>query len=147
MKKILLPLFLIATSMKTTRLSAYCFYNYSKNKTIYVYTYESKQPLRPKTLSPYKARHELSPKDGKGCWNWKSIDKNDQKKLWYWVAYSKSLRKLGQGYFPIGGAVYYSGWTTRKGMFEIYYNGKPWEYWKSPWNWPQSEKPWKTYKR
>jgi len=151
MKKILLLLFFIATNMETIQLNAYCFYNYSKDKTITIYTYPSKKKSQKSAFYYKKAQHELKPGGSKRCRNWKTIDKKDRKKTWYWVAYEggqKFIRikplskKLGEGYFPIGGAVYYSGWY--KDEFSISYDGKEWEYWKSPWK--HKEQPWKTYK-
>jgi len=93
-----------------------------------------------------KTWYDLSPK-GKGCWNWKEIDKKNPKKEWYWVAYTKSFKELGEGYFPIKSAVHLDGevgTTVFKG-FNIYVDGKPWKWRKPPWN--HKSKPWKTYKR
>jgi len=145
MKKILLSLFLIATSMETVQLSAYCFYNHSKDQTITILIF-------PKTsfLQVLTDKHVLSPGD-KGCWNWKKIDKNRETE-WRWKAKKGSSKfgdLLGEGYFPIGGTIHFEGevgGTVFKG-FNIYYDGKPWKYWESPWNWPRGETPWKTYKR
>jgi len=163
MKKILLLLFFIATSTGITRLSAYCFYNYSKDKTITIYVFKTKTDktlsivghasliaLNPMTaLIPgyfgSKAKYVLKP-GSKRCRNWKNIDKKNQKRQWYWVAFKGTGRKhigassMAQGLFPIGGAVYYSGWY--KDEFSISYGGKEWEYWKSPWN--HKVQPWLT---
>jgi len=42
MKKILLLLFLIAATMGVTKLSAYCFYNRSKDEKVTIVVYPSK---------------------------------------------------------------------------------------------------------
>ena len=155
MKKILLSLFLIVTSMQVSKLSAYCVYNHSNDETIVIYVYPSKDASKKAALFKRKAKHELPPKYGKRCWNWKEISKN-RKKEWYWVAYKGrgqwyNMRtmwtdKLGEGYFPIGGAVSFRGYDEdAKAIFKIFYDKKSWEYKKSPWN--HKSKPWKTYKR
>ena len=146
MKKILLPLFLIATSMGITKLSAYCVYNWSNKKEISVLIYKNPSKSKSNYKSDAEAAYVLSPKGGKGCWHWKSIDKNNRKKLWYWVAYTKSLIKLGEGYFPIGGTITFAGYDKNaRAKFIINYDGKPWRYWESPWN--HKSRPWKTFKR
>jgi len=156
MKKILISLFLIAASMGITQLSAYCVYNWSKDKSITIKILAVKNG----ETRGIKASHDLPPSGGKRCWNWKEIDKNNREKQWAWKAYIQSSgiqlgggilpiggEKLGEGYFPIGGTIHFEGevgGTVFEG-FNIYYDGKPWEYWKSPWNWPPGERPWKTY--
>jgi len=138
MKKILLPLFFIATSMGVTKLSAYCVYNRSKQK-IYISTYKKWPGMFTRT----QGYHPLKP-DSKKCWNWKKIDKKNRKKEWYWVA--SSNRQLGEGYFPIGGAIVFLGYDKNgQAKFSIHYDGPAWEYRKSPWN--HKKRPWKTYKK
>jgi len=146
MKKILLPLLLITASMGTVRLNAYCFYNHSDSETITIRVHSSKKDATIGSVFLKKAQHKLNPGE-KACWNWKSIDKNNRTKLWYWIAYKGDFpvrtpwtTKLGEGHFPIGGAVYFSGWTTPKGEFDIYYDGKPWKWRDPPWN--HKSKPW-----
>jgi len=57
MKKILLPLFLIATSMGITRLSAYCVYNYFNEKIyIDIYSKKTNHAYNKKSCSQTKAR-------------------------------------------------------------------------------------------
>jgi len=138
MKKILLLLFFIITNMEIIQLSAYCFYNHS-NEKIRINIFSGKTT---KFFGFDKAYYWLSPKGGKSCRNWKKIDKNNRKKEWYFTAYTKSFKRLGEGYFPIGGAIYFSGWY--KDEFSISYDGKEWEYWKKPWK--HKKQPWKTYK-
>ena len=132
--------------MTTTRLSAYCFHNWSKNENIIIQIYADKTA---KWAGFDKATYKLSPKGGKSCRNWKIIDKNNRKKQWRWVAYTKNYnRKLGEGRFPIGGAVYFSGYDEDGyAKFSIYFGPDPksmpaWEYWKSPWN--HKSPPWET---
>jgi len=145
MKKVLLLLFFIATNMETLRLDAYCFYNHSDNQTITIHTYKSKRWSKFAPNVNSEAIYELKPGSSKRCRNWKDIDKKNRTKEWYWTAYKGDkkritpfTKKLGEGYFPIGGAVYYSGWY--KDAFGISYDGKEWEYWKSPWN--HKKRPW-----
>ena len=143
MKKILLPLFLIATSMGVTRLSAYCFYNKSKQK-IYV-TIFSKKPIAFFTPGREKSSKKVNP-GRRTCWNWKEIAKKyggNRTKLWYWVATSNRI--LGRGYFPIGGAVFFQGYKSGRAKFSITYDNKPWKYQGPPWNRPK--RPWETFKR
>jgi len=147
MKKILLLLFFIATNMGTIRLYAYCFYNYSDYK-ITIFLFSGTTGLFGGDPGFKVARYVLKPGD-KRCRNWTTIDKKNRKKQWYWEAY-KGDRKirfvwsegLGAGLFPIGGAVYYSGWY--KDEFSISYDGKEWEWWKFPWK--HKKQPWKTNK-
>jgi len=81
----------------------------------------------------------LKPGGSSRCRNWKDIDKKNRTKEWYWVAHKghvsswalKPSKQLEKGYFPIGGAVYFSGWY--KDEFGISYDGKEWEWWKKPW--------------
>ena len=130
--------------------------DFPDDKKITILIFSSK----PKTILPYtdalynigllmiRAQHTLKP-GNKGCWNWKSIDKKNRAKEWYWVAFEGGhkwvgAKRLGEGCFPIGSAIYFSGWMTPENRFDIYYRGKPWKYWKSPWN--HKKKPWKTYK-
>ena len=154
MKKILLPLSLIATSMGITKLSAYCVYNYSNEEKINLQIYSSKKKSEIGGLFNRKANYDLSPRGGKRCRNWKDFDKNNRKKQWYCVAfkgnwklrhrYADSL--LGEGYFPIGGAIVFAGYDENaKAKLEIYYDSKPWKWNKSPWN--HKSQPWKTFKR
>ena len=100
---------------------------------------------------------------GRGCWNWKEIakskDPNKRTKEWYWVAYKggKKIRtiwtdKLGEGYFPIGGAIAFKGYDQNaRAMFQVFFDKKssknmpPWKYRESPWN--HRSQPWKNYKR
>lgn len=172
MKKVLLLLLLITTIMKITKLSAYCFHNWSNEETISIQIYESKLSFifyKQEMLNPLfpsvnlKAHHLLQPKGGIGCWNWKSIDKNNRKKEYYWVAYKGNTQLgkivtlygtatiLGEGRFPIGGAINFSGYDENaRAKFDIYFGPNPksmppWKYWKSPWK--HKSKPWKTYKR
>jgi len=149
-KKILLPLFFIATSIGITQLSAYCFYNNSKDKTISLFVFSKKLALKHGGFLAKRALYNIKPGQ-KYCRNWKDIDKKNRAKEWYWVAYkgsskgriiTLSTKRLGEGYFPIGGAVYFSGWY--KDAFSISYDGKEWEYWKSPWK--HKKQPWKTHK-
>jgi len=146
MKKILLFLFFTAASMGITQLSAYCFYNHSKTKKITIRTFSI---TKKGNLIP-KATYKLRPGGSSRCRNWKDIDKKNRKKEWYWKAYSgfkavipwytlSERKRFGEGYFPIGGAVYFSGWY--KGKFGISYDGKEWEYRKPPWN--HRSKPWR----
>ena len=143
MKKILLPLFLIATSMTIIRLSAYCTYNKS-NEKIYINIYKK----RPGMFTRTQAYHTLNP-GGKKCWNWKEIDKKNRKREYYWIASSK--RQLGEGYFPIGSAIVFKGYdTSGRAIFNIHFGPNPksmplWNYRESPWN--HRSQPWKTYKR
>ena len=137
MKKIILSLFLIATSMGVTRLSAYCVYNYS-NEKIYVNIYKK----WPGMFSRTQAYYELKP-DGKKCWNWREIDRKNRKREYYWIA--SSNRNLGKGYFPIGGAIVFEGYERGKAKFNIYYDSKLWKYKESPWN--HKKQPWETYRK
>ncbi|HEB41627.1 MAG TPA: hypothetical protein ENI08_01235 [Candidatus Dependentiae bacterium] len=140
MKKILLLLFLIVTSMTIIRLSAYCVYNKS-NQEIYITIYSKK----PQLLSPgrEKSYKKLKP-DSRTCWHWRDIDRKNREKEWYWVASSKGL--LGEGYFPIGGAIVFRGYKKNgQANFTIHYDGPLWKYKESPWK--HKEQPWKTYKR
>jgi len=147
MKKILLPLFLIATSMGTIRLSAYCFYNWSKSTPITVVIHANKiESQYFHIIAVSKAFYKLSPGGGKACRNWKNIDKTDRKKEWYWHATNIHGYKLGSGYFPIGGVVVFAGYDENdRAKFKINYDGKPWKYWESPWK--HESLPWETSKR
>jgi len=153
MKKVLLPLFLISASMGIIRLNAYCFYNHSNDETITVMLYTSKGKSEIAPIFNRKAHYVLSPKGNKACRNWRSVDKKDRKKEWYWEAFKggKKVRfiwtkTLGEGYFPIGGSVLFMGYDANgRAKFDIYYDGKPWEYTKPPWN--HRSRPWKTNKR
>jgi len=133
-KKILLLLFFIATNMGIIQLSAYCFYNHSSTKTITmkIFSITKKGNLIP------KATYKLRPEGSSRCRNWKIIDKKNPKKQWFWKAYSGDKR-FGEGFFPISSAIYFSGWY--KDAFSVSYDGKEWEYWKSPWN--HQIRPWK----
>jgi len=149
MKKILLPLFLISASMVTIKIGAYCAYNHSNDEPITIKVFSIKKD---KKLFP-RATYRLQPKGDKVCRNWKSIDKNNRKKEWFWRAYNGDKRtiniwtdRIGEGYFPIGGAILFMGYDEdARAKFDIYYDGKPWEYEKSPWN--HRSRPWKTNKR
>jgi len=157
MKKILLPLLFIATSMGITRLSAYCFFNKS-NETITVLIYPSKKKSQIAPLFHKKAGYVLKP-GRRGCWGWKDIDRKNRNKEWYWVAYKggKKIRtvwtdKLGEGYFPIGAGIYFRGYQpSGRAIFDIYFHKErskkmpPWEWKESPWN--HRSQPWRTYKR
>jgi len=153
MKKILLLLLLIAASVRIIRLSAYCTYNYSNDGSITIQIYANKEYSKESPYAHREAKHVLSPKNGKSCWNWQSIDPNNRKKEWYWVAFKggtqlreKWIDKLGEGYFPIGGAILFFGYDKDDGAdFEIHFDNKKWKYQKSPWN--HISRPWKTYKR
>jgi len=151
MKKILLPLFFITASMRTIQLSAYCFYNHSKDKAVDIRIYSSKERSE-KFPSTTLARHKLKPGGSKGCWHWESIAKNPKKEL-YWIAYERGLSEdpfsskklLGKGYFPIGSYIYFWGWGARRGdIVDIRYNREKWKYGEPPWNY--KKQPWKTYK-
>lgn len=145
MKKILLALFLVFASMGVTRLSAYCFYNRSKNPkdviTVFIY---SKKGLFG-VLGTQKTRHVLKPnpnpeesKDRK-CWNWKEIAKKyggNKNKEWFFRAYKGKKSKAdgafifglkAQGDFPIGGAVSLRMYKNGEVKFSVYYDGKPWK--------------------
>ena len=153
MKKILLPLFLIATAVGTVRLSAYCVYNWSSKERIIIQIYSGIAGFELASDFNRRANYVLSPGGGKACWNWKDIDKNNRKKEWYWVAYDpgrKTINKragiVGKGYFPIGGTITFAGYDSNyKAKFRINYGGKTWRYWESPWN--HKSQPWKTFKR
>jgi len=153
MKKILIPLFLIVTSMGIMKLSAYCVYNYSNDEKITIKIYPSKETSGVGSLAFRKANHVLSPKGDKACLNWKEIDSNNRKKELYWIAYKggKQLRaiwtrKLGEGCFPIGGAILFFGYDKdARADFEIHFDNKKWKYHRSPWN--HKSRPWETYKR
>ena len=150
MKKILLSLFLITTSMETIQLSAYCVYNWSNNEPITIKIYKAAEnPVTNSKTYGIKATYKLQPRGGKRCRNWKDIDKNNRKKQWAWKAYTQSgSYKLGEGFFPIGGTIVFGGYDENaRAKFELNYDGKPWKYHESPWNWPRSIKPWKTYRR
>jgi len=101
MKKILLLLLLIAASVRIIRLSAYCTYNHSNDESIRIRIYKVKNK---KTYRP-EATHVLLHKGDKACWNWKKIDSNNREKEMGWRAYTLSGKDLGEGYFPIGGAI------------------------------------------
>ena len=153
MKKILLSLFLIATSMETARLSAYCVYNWSENEKITIVVFPSKLEWYHPFSIHSEAVHRLEPGGSRRCKNWKTIDKKNRKRKWYWIAYKGTKRiksrfdkKLGKGYFPIGGTITFAGYDkSDKAQFKIKYDGKPWRHWESPWNYELP--PWQTYKR
>ena len=127
--------------MEIPQLNAYCVFNYSdKPITIEIYK-AAENPVIDKSMLSRQATYNLQPGDRR-CRDWKNIDKNNRKKQWGWKAYTRSGSKLGEGFFPIGGVIEFSEYDK----FEIKYLGKPWEYKKSPWNWPDTEIPWKTYK-
>ena len=142
MKKIILSLFLIATSMTISRLSAYCIYNHSKDETISIFIYPSKAKSNIAPLFHKKSSYVLKPNGSPGCWNWKEIG-GSRNKQWYFKAYKggKKLRtiwtdKLGKGYFPIGSAVVFTGYDgSGRAIFNIHFG-------------PDSESMpvWKTYK-
>ena len=154
MKKILLSLFLIVASMQVSNLSAYCTYNRSKNEKIIMKIYPSKSKSEISPLFNRKARHVLKP-GGEGCWNWKKIDPKNRKKEWYWVAFVERetesgfdvISPIGEGYFPIGGAIVFKGFNENaRAKFNIYYDSKTWKYRKSPWN--HKSRPWiEKYKK
>ncbi len=136
MKKILLILFTIASSMGVRQLNAYCFYNYSNDPksgngptSIIVEIYESKKASLLGTYTT-KAAYKLAPGQ-KRCWNWKEIDPKNRKKEWYWKAwqapmYVRLQKVLGEGKLPIGGAVAFWG-TQANPKFQVYFDGKPWK--------------------
>jgi len=158
MKKILLLLFFITTNMGTIRLGAYCFYNHSRDKTLSIRIYSREKTSTDDHPPRIMASHRLKP-GSKECKDWKTLS-NNPKRVLFWSAYQRTphaviplkttLKKLGKGFFPVGGHIHFSGWTTAKGplrikgKFEVYYNNEKWQYWKSPWNY--EEKPWKSYK-
>ena len=110
MKKILLSLFLIATSMGTARLSAYCIYNWSSDRSITIKLYAvAKNPVTNKKKYGRQATYKLKPNGGYACRHWTDIDKNNRKKQWGWEAYTQSGSKLGEGFFPIGGTITFAG--------------------------------------
>ncbi len=144
MKKIILSLFLIATSMTISRLSAYCISNKSK-ETINIKVYSSAAKQVEKT------NHKITP-GNKECLSWKKLA-SDRKKEFYWVATSKNW--VGEGYFPIGGQITF-GPSPEKfgvqgsgyGIGFLFPDGiYPWPYTHSPWNRPRAPKPWQFKKR
>ena len=94
MKKILLPLFLITTSMGVTPLNAYCTRNRS-DETITMFIYPSKKKSQIAPLFHKKAEYVLRP-GASACRNWKDVDKNNRNKEWYWVAHKggKKIRTV-----------------------------------------------------
>ena len=131
MKKVLLSLFFIATSMGITKLSAYCTYNWSKNDTITIFIYSKRGPIG--VLFTQKTRHVLKPGGKPGCWNWKEIDKKNKNKQWFFRAYkgnrtaaqgALAFGVIASGNFPIGGAILFEGYDRyRKPIISIYYDG------------------------
>ena len=152
MKKILLSLFLIVTSIEVSKLNAYCVYNRSQTDKLEIQIFPSKKASQNAPLFGIKARHKLKPNGGKACWNWKKIDPKNRKKVWYWVAYKRQPKfRIGEGYFPIGSAIVFKEYdASGKAIFNIHFGPNPksmplWNYRESPWNY--RSQPWKTYKR
>jgi len=148
MKKILLPLFLLTTSMGITKLSAYCFYNRADGGRITFKIYTNS------ALTFKKNTHTLRPKGNRACWNWKEIDEHNRRKEWFWVATKGGNSivdrwnpyKIGSGWFPIGGAVVFKGYDENdRAIFKIYYKSKTWKWRRSPWN--HRRRPWTGLKR
>lgn len=152
MRKILITLLFVVCIVKISQLNAYCIYNRSNEDTITVYAGLSKK-LAEAPLLRRKSRHILRPGE-KGCWNWKDLaEVANRAETWYWIAFrGKEITpglgdKLGEGYFPVGGAIVFSGYDENaRAQFKIYYDKQPWQYDQQPWDWTTG-RPWKTYKR